>query len=505
MRKNLFEFNSHFSYNSEDEEDLFIVLFEKEETASLSFGGEFVKAIESLVRLDRPADAASDQPATDPVVRKRIRFPFEGKWNSVVTVPLDKSAKISDLQRLASTLATRVEKSDRSVYILLSDELSKLTDLVETFLLGFGLRTYEFSKYKSKKSAKSETVTKIIGPEAITGKLEKAIDRVHQTVHPVHLARDLVNSPPSFLNPTEFMKVCSEHSHPNFDVEILDQGKLEQLGFRGLLAVGQASSNGSYVVCMRDRRIKDEDVKSCLIGKGVCFDSGGLSLKPALGMRDMKMDMAGAATVFSAMTSLCQRKKPTPVVGLIGLVENLVDSRAYKPGDILTMRSGKTVEVVNTDAEGRLVLADVLHYAQERYDPKLIIDVATLTGAVITALGHDIAGVFSPDAQLSMAIQSAASEVDEEAWPMPICDFHRKLIKSSVADIRQTGPAPASSISAAKFLMEFVDDGRNWAHLDIAGTAYAHSSGRYWPEGGTGWGVQTLCNFLTTKKSEKFL
>ncbi|MEP0563506.1 MAG: leucyl aminopeptidase, partial [Paracoccaceae bacterium] len=274
-------------------------------------------------------------------------------------------------------------------------------------------------------------------------------------------------------------------------VEVLDEAELETLGMRTLLAVGEGSESPSKVVVMQWNGGGDE-APVALVGKGVVFDTGGISLKPAVGMEEMTMDMGGAGTVAGAMHTLAKRKARANVVGLVGLVENMPDGRAQRPGDVVISMKGDTVEVINTDAEGRLVLCDVMWYAQERFAPVAMIDLATLTGAIVIALGHENAGVFSNDDALTKAFLNAADAEGEGAWRMPLAPAYDKLLKSRIADMKNIGGRPAGSVSAAQFLQRFVKDETPWIHLDIAGVASHSGETDLAPKGATGWGVRAL-------------
>jgi leucyl aminopeptidase len=276
------------------------------------------------------------------------------------------------------------------------------------------------------------------------------------------------------------------------EVEILEEDELARLGMRTLLAVGQGSESPSKVVVMQWRGGPAEEPPLALVGKGVVFDTGGISIKPAGGMEDMTMDMGGAGVVAGVMRTLALRRAKANVVGLVGLVENMPDGRAQRPGDIVRSMKGDTVEVINTDAEGRLVLADVMWYAQDRFAPSAMIDLATLTGAIIIALGHENAGVFSNDDALAAAFLKAAQAEDEGAWRMPLGAGYEKLLKSRLADVKNVGGRPGGAVTAAQFLSRFVRPGTPWIHLDIAGVASLTKDSDLAPKGATGWGVRAL-------------
>ena len=307
----------------------------------------------------------------------------------------------------------------------------------------------------------------------------------------VFFTRDLVNEPANVLTTSDFADRLLAMRELGLEVEVLDEDELARLGMRALLAVGQGSESPSKVVIMRWAGGGDA-APLALVGKGVVFDTGGISIKPAQGMEEMTMDMGGAGVVAGVMRTLALRRAKANVVGLVGLVENMPDGRAQRPGDIVRSMKGDTIEVINTDAEGRLVLADVLWYAQERFAPAAVVNLATLTGAVIIALGHENAGLFSNDDGLAADLLAAAGAEGEGLWRLPLSPAYDELIKSRLADIKNTGGRPAGSITAAQFLQRFIRKGMPWAHLDIAGVALPPGETPLAPKGATGWGVMTL-------------
>ncbi len=306
----------------------------------------------------------------------------------------------------------------------------------------------------------------------------------------VHLTRDLVNAPANILTTTSFAARIEEMRALGLEVEILDEAQLEELGLRAMLAVGHGSESPSKLAILHWKG--SDTAPLAVVGKGVMFDTGGVSLKPAAGMEDMTMDMGGAAVTVGLMQALAERKARAHVVGLVGLVENMPDGRAQRPGDVVRSMKGDMIEVINTDAEGRLVLADVLWYAQEHLKPAAVIDLATLTGAIIIALGHDKAGVFANDDALAAAFLDAAATAGEGAWRMPLDPAYDTLIKSRIADVKNSGGRPAGSITAAQFLQRFVKPDMPWMHLDIAGVTLTKSESAHAPKGASGWGVLAL-------------
>jgi leucyl aminopeptidase len=380
------------------------------------------------------------------------------------------------------------------------------------FALGFGLRNYTFKKYKTKKSGGSEAEESEgnhdAPPPRLTifskwgGELANGFQRSEAVIEGVYLARDLVNEPANILTPPHFVERLRRLEVEGLKVEVLDERALKTLGMNAMLAVGQGSAQPSAAVVLRWEgapKAANGDGNLVFVGKGVCFDSGGISIKPGQGMEDMKGDMAGAAAVAGVMLALARRKAPVAAIGLVGLVENMPSGTASRPGDVVISAAGQTIEILNTDAEGRLVLADLLWYAQAHLQPKLMITLATLTGAILVALGKEYAGLFSNDDALASQIVEAGQDAGELAWRLPLSKKYNKLIDSKLADIKNIGGRDAGSITAAQFLQRFVKTGAPWAHLDIAGTAMGSPTTDINASWGSGYGVRLLDHF-----SEKF-
>jgi leucyl aminopeptidase len=355
---------------------------------------------------------------------------------------------------------------------------------------GAALATYTFRKYQKPEADEEPRFEQLVlhlAEEPGDGYLAA----IEGTAEAVARGRDLVSEPANILYPESFAKSCLELEKLGVEVRVMGPAELERLGMRALLGVAQGSVRQPYAVVMRWRGAETEKPLA-LVGKGVCFDSGGLSLKPAAGMEEMKWDMGGAAAVVGAMQSIAARKAKAHVVGVIGLVENMPSGNAQRPGDVVTAMSGRTIEVINTDAEGRLVLADLLHYTREELNPEAMIDLATLTGAVVVALGHENAGLFATDETLATALLEAAGEVGEGLWRLPLGKAYSKHIKSQIADIKNVGRGrEAGATAGAVFLQEFVGD-VPWAHLDIAGVTWSSRDLPLAPKGATGFGVRLL-------------
>lgn len=362
--------------------------------------------------------------------------------------------------------------------------------------VGFAARlaAYRFDKYRT--TQKADKIPSITAIRVVTTDLrgaEAALEPLSAVADGVIFARDLVSEPANVLYPAEFAKRVKALESLGLEVEILGEAEMEKLGMRTLLGVGQGSRRESQLAIMKWNGGEAGAQPLAFVGKGVCFDTGGISIKPADGMEDMKWDMGGAAAVTGTMIALASRKAKANVIGVLGLVENMPDGNAQRPGDVVVSMSGQTVEVINTDAEGRLVLADALWYTQQRFKPKFMIDLATLTGAMIVALGLDYAGVFSNSDDVADPILAAAKKVGENFWRMPIPAIYEQHIDSKIADVKNTGNGRAGgSITAALFLQRFTN-GVPWAHLDIAPTAWANKSpSPTVPEGGVGFAVRTL-------------
>ncbi|MCA0927269.1 leucyl aminopeptidase [Ruegeria profundi] len=363
----------------------------------------------------------------------------------------------------------------------------------EELAMGLVLRSYAFDSHKTKDTDEGGSVT--ISHQK-SDEVEAAFAPLYAVADGVRMTRDLTNEPANVLTTTEFAARLVEMKELGLEVEVLEEDKLAELGMRTLLSVGQGSVSPSKVVVMQWNGGDKDDAPLALVGKGVVFDTGGISLKPAGGMEDMTMDMGGAGVVAGAMRALAKRKAKANVVGLVGLVENMPSGNATRPGDVVKSMKGDTVEIINTDAEGRLVLCDVMWYAQERFKPVGMIDLATLTGAIIIGLGHENAGVFSNNDTFCDAFLKSAKAEDEGAWRMPLGDAYDKQLKSRIADMKNVGGRPAGSITAAQFLQRFVKEETPWIHLDIAGVASVSSETSYAPKGATGWGVRALSRLV---------
>ena len=388
------------------------------------------------------------------------------------------------------------KSKNKKVSILVANEFSDDESLVE---IGFGatLNTYKFDKYKTKKKA-TKQINEITIISKNAAKLKNKFKQKNSVAQGIFLARDLVNEPSNILNPEAYAKKIKGLSKFGLKVEVLNETKMKKLGMWSLLGVGRGSQYESQLVIMKWDGNKSKKTKPlCFVGKGVCFDSGGISLKPGNKMEEMIGDMGGSAAVVGLMKALALRKAKVNVVGVVGLVENMPDGTAQKPGDIIKSMSGQTIEIQNTDAEGRLVLADALWYAQDKYKPELMIDLATLTGAIVMSLGNKMAGIFSNNDDLSDKLMDAGRVSGDNVWRLPLSESYDRMINSKFADMKNIGIGGAGSITAAQFLKRFVNK-VPWAHIDIAGTATGMDKTSINTSWATGFGVNLL-NTLISK------
>ena len=460
------------------------------------------------------ASAAKIDKETDGLVSRAMDVGhFDGKFgqiidlvaptnleiNRVLVVGLGKEADLDlvKTQKIGGKIMARLIASGDETLSIAADVPKKANISGAEFAahLGYGirLRRYRFDKYFTKQpEAKKPS---IIGVEIMCGataNVKNIFEELDLIADGVVLARDLVTEPGNVIYPESYAEKIKELSDLGIDVEILTEDEMEELGMGSLLSVGQGSACESYLVVMHWNGSKNDDEPPvAFIGKGVTFDTGGISLKPGAGMEDMKFDMGGSAAVVGAMKALAGRNAKANVIGVVGLVENMPSSTAQRPGDVVTSMSGQTIEVINTDAEGRLVLADALWYTQDRFKPKLMIDLATLTGAMLVALGHEYAGIFSNNDELCEKLSKAGKDVDELVWRMPMSKGFDKMVDSKIADMKNVGSKYGGSITAAQFLQRFVND-VPWVHIDIAGTAWRTEASDIAAPGATGYGVRLL-------------
>ncbi|WP_440676668.1 leucyl aminopeptidase [Candidatus Pelagibacter sp. HIMB1587] len=428
--------------------------------------------------------------------KKFVFFELSSK-RKIILASIKKDIKNWELENLGGKFFDTFKESKINEFNINSDSLNlNLKNAVGFFLHGIKLKSYSFDKYKTKKN---KQIIKIF----VSGKnIPSSNDQLkfRSVEEGTFCTRDLVSEPGNVLHPDEYAKRLSLLKKDGLKVTIYDKKKLKKLGMNTLLGVGQGSIRGSYLVTLEWKGLKNNSKPLAFVGKGVCFDTGGISLKPAKFMEDMTYDMAGSAVVVGLMKSLALRKAKVNAVGVVGLVENMPGGNAQRPGDIVKSYSGKTVEILNTDAEGRLVLADALTYTEEKYKPKFIVDLATLTGAIIVSLGSEYAGLFSNDDNLSKQLIEAGKKVEEKVWRMPLNKNFDKLIDSKNADMQNINyVGGAGSTTAAQFLQRFILNKTPWAHLDIAGMAFSKYGGALNSGGATGYGVRLLNKLIEDK------
>ena len=410
---------------------------------------------------------------------------------TIFLVSIKKDIKASDVENLGAKFHGYINYDKKNDYFVNSDTVSsKIKNFVGYFLHGIKLKSYEFNVYKSKKNKKLVSINVIGNKNKVSAQDQLRFKALEEGTF---FARDLVSEPGNILHPDEYAKRINSLKKFGLKIKIYDEKKLKKLGMNALLGVGQGSIRGSYLVTMEWNGEKNNSKPLAFVGKGVCFDTGGISLKPAKFMEDMTYDMAGSATVVGLMKNLALRKAKINAVGVVGLVENMPGGNAQRPGDIVKSYSGKTIEILNTDAEGRLVLADALTFTEKKFKPKFMVDLATLTGAIIVSLGSEYAGLFSNNDKLSDQLLEVGDKVDEKLWRMPLHKNFDKLIDSKNADMQNINyVGGAGSTTAAQFLQRFVLNKTPWAHLDIAGMAFSKYGGALNSGGATGYGVRLL-------------
>ena len=429
----------------------------------------------------------------------------KNKKKDFISFNLNSDQKIILIKIKNKLTATENEKKGANFYNYLKSNLifdvtflnnntnatqSKNRIFIEEFLHGMQLKSYNFNKYKTKHEENNIEVT-ILGSKK--NKNKKKFNRFSSILEGIKYTKDLVSEPGNILHPDEYAKRLLKLKKIGLKVKVYNQKELKKLGMGALLGVGQGSVRGSYLVTLEWNGNRSKSKPLAFVGKGVCFDTGGYSLKPARFMEDMTYDMAGSAAVVGLMKTLALRKATVNAVGVVGLVENMVSGNAQRPGDIVKSYSGKTIEVLNTDAEGRLVLADALTFTEKKFRPKFIIDLATLTGAIIVSLGSEYGGLFSNNDKLSNELIDAGEKTDEKLWRMPLHKNFDKLMDSKNADMQNINyVGGAGSTTAAQFLQRFILNKTPWAHLDIAGMAFSKYGGALNSSGATGYGVRLL-------------
>jgi len=428
-----------------------------------------------------------------------ILAPANLGFNRVVVIGLGKGDDVNILsaENAGAKISSTLLRSGEEKVSIMAENIPGLslagTEFACHVAIGAKLRSYHFSKYLTKQpETKKVSLVEAIFVSGASG-AAKAYEDADKVLEGVFLTRDLISEPANVIYPASFAAKIKELEEDGVEVEILGEKALKKIGMGSLLAVGQGSARESHVAIMKWNGGKKGDAPVGFIGKGVTFDTGGISLKPGPGMEEMKWDMGGAGIVTGTMKALARRKAKVNVVGIVGLVENMPSSTAQRPGDVVTSLSGQTIEVLNTDAEGRLVLADILWYCQDRFKPKAMIDLATLTGAIIVTLGRgQFAGIFTDNDDVAKSLEAAGNKSGDKVWRLPLSAEYDRWINCDIADMKNMGDGPnAGSITAAQFLKRFTN-GVPWAHIDVAGMVWTLKPGRVWDKGATGYGVRLL-------------
>ena len=402
-----------------------------------------------------------------------------------------------DLERGGAALTARLQTSGvTAVHVDFASAGQSDEDDVLAFAMGARLRNWRHDTYRTRLSDTAKPSLKTIVIASPAGDLSARWGSYLAVADGVALTQTLVAEPPNILYPESFVERCQHLAELGVELEVLDERQMKALGMGALLGVAQGSTRPPRLLAMRWNGGEAGEAPVVFIGKGVTFDTGGISLKPGPGMDMMKWDMGGAGAVAGAMKAIAGRKAKANVVGVVGLVENMPDGNAMRPGDVVTTMSGQTVEVLNTDAEGRLVLCDAITWAQKAYNPKVVVDLATLTGAMVISLGHEYAGMFANDDDLAAKLLEAGDASGNKLWRFPLSPAYDKLIDSPIADMKNIGPREGGSITAAQFLKRYVNEGVAWAHLDIAGMAWGDKDGPVWAKGATGYGVRLLDRYI---------
>jgi leucyl aminopeptidase len=455
-------------------------------------GGEPGAGLVSAANAQLLRDAARAQRFEGEAGAVAELFADEGGVRRILLVGVGRG-ELADYDKAGGALAARLLTSGTRTLVVDPAGISAGAEQLARLAAGAALRGWRIDTYRTRLPAKQQKTLDelvVIGDGAAWPRHQAVVDGMA-------LTRELVSEPPNVIYPESFVERCRHLADLGVEITVLDDDQMRALGMHALLGVNQGSARGARLLAMRwDGTGGTVAEPIALVGKGVTFDSGGLSLKPGPGMEDMKWDMGGAGAVAGAMKTLALRRARAHVVGVVGLVENMPDGNAQRPGDIVRSMSGQTIEILNTDAEGRLVLADVLTWVQRTHKPRTIVDLATLTGAMIISLGNEHAGLFANDDGLADALLAAGREAGDPLWRFPLSEAYNKLIDSPIADMKNIGPRGAGSITAAQFLQRFIDDGVRWAHLDIAGMVWADKPGAVWDKGATGFGVRLLDRFV---------
>jgi leucyl aminopeptidase len=468
-------------------------------------GGTFALAFVVPQGGELAAGGLSDANAT--LARQAARAArFESETGSIVELFVDEGGvrrvllvgvgrgEPGDYERAGGALTAKLLTSGATTLVVDLSEVRPSAESAARLAGGALLRSWRIDTYRTKLPAKQKPT---LADVVVVGADGSEWERQRAVAEGVAFTRELVSEPPNVIYPESFVERCRHLADLGIEITVLGEDEMRALGMGALLGVSQGSVREGKLLAMRwDGTGGAATEPVALIGKGVTFDTGGISLKPGPGMEDMKWDMGGAGAVAGAMKALALRKAKAHVIGVCGLVENMPDGNAQRPGDIVTSMSGQTIEILNTDAEGRLVLCDAITWVQRNHKPKTIVDLATLTGAMIIALGNEHGGLFANDDSLADQLLAAGKATGDLLWRFPLADAYNKLIDSPIADMKNVGPRGAGSITAAQFLQRFVDEGVRWAHLDIAGMVWAEKPGQLWDKGATGYGVRLLDRFV---------
>jgi leucyl aminopeptidase len=447
--------------------------------------GALLGAAAAQARFDGVAGAIAETAAIDGDQAKRLLLVGIGEGSD------------QDLERGGAALTAKLQTSGATaVHVDFASTGQSDADDVLAFAMGARLRNWRLDTYRTRLAETAKPSLKTVTIASPHGDLAGRWAENEAIADGVALTQTLVAEPPNILYPETFVERCQHLTELGVELEILDERQMKALGMGALLGVAQGSTRPPRLLAMRWNGGNPGDAPVVFVGKGVTFDTGGISIKPAAGMDMMKWDMGGAGAVAGAIKAIAGRKAKANVVGVVGLVENMPDGNAMRPGDVVTTMSGQTVEVLNTDAEGRLVLCDAISWAQSAYNPKVIVDLATLTGAMVISLGHEYAGIFANDDTLAADLLAAGEASNNKLWRFPLSPAYDKLIDSPIADMKNIGPREGGSITAAQFLKRFVGEGVAWAHLDIAGMAWADKDGPVWAKGATGYGVRLLDRYI---------
>ena len=447
--------------------------------------GALLGAAAAQARFDGAAGAIVETAAIDGGQAKRLLLVGIGEGSE------------HDLERGGAALTAKLQTSGATdVHVAVASAGQSDADDVLAFAMGARLRNWRLDTYRTRLADKAKPTLATVIIASPHGDLHARWAENAAIADGVAFTQTLVAEPPNILYPESFVERCQHLADLGVELEVLDERQMKALGMGALLGVAQGSTRPPRLLAMRWNGGNPGEAPVVFIGKGVTFDTGGISLKPGPGMDMMKWDMGGAGAVAGAIKAIAGRKAKANVVGVVGLVENMPDGNAMRPGDIVTTMSGQTVEVLNTDAEGRLVLCDAISWAQKTYDPKVIVDLATLTGAMVISLGHEYAGMFANDETLASDLLAAGDVSNNKLWRFPLSPAYDKLIDSPIADMKNIGPREGGSITAAQFLKRYVEDGVAWAHLDIAGMAWGDKDGPVYAKGATGYGVRLLDRYI---------